>query len=77
MAEEYTVGEWGGVVHYQCTACPYDTFDGMQMLNHLVDVHNSEPALEKLLKLEEDENGTNDIDENSSEGPVPDAPSGG
>ncbi len=62
---EYETGEWAGKVHYRCTKCAFDTFDGRAMLNHLVFVHDSFQALEALEKQDEEvSNGTNDTDEN-------------
>lgn len=70
MAEEFTVGEWGGAVHYECASCPFDTFDGMEMLNHLVNEHNSEAALETLVSLEGENDGENNIGEDGGQGAV-------
>ncbi len=58
----FTTGEWGGVMHYGCAACPFDTFGLTEMLNHLVDAHDSEPALAVLLSAEDEvKNAKNDI----------------
>lgn len=44
---------WGGVPHYQCDACPFDTFDRKEMLEHLFNKHNSERAMNELIAEEE------------------------
>ncbi len=51
-SDEYRIGTWSGTTHYQCLRCPFDTFDRMAMLNHLVEAHNSEVALETMISLE-------------------------
>jgi hypothetical protein len=71
---EYQIGEWGGETHYQCSLCPFDTFDGMEMLNHLVYQHESETALETLVQLEtptEVDDGENNVSKNGGKGPIP------
>lgn len=48
-AEEYLTKAWAGQTLYQCCLCPaFDTFDRGQILEHLVNIHNSEKALEEL-----------------------------
>ena len=50
--DQYYTGTWAGHEHFECNACAYDTFDEVEMLNHLVDRHNSEQALAVLIALE-------------------------
>jgi hypothetical protein len=50
----YTVGTWRGIPQYVCAVCKFDTLDEMVMLRHLVNKHNSEAALERLVELEKD-----------------------
>ncbi len=50
--DQYVTGTWAGQPHYECNACEYDTLDELEMLNHLVNKHNSEQALEILVALE-------------------------
>ncbi len=50
--DQYYTGTWAGQPHFECNACAYDTFDEIEMLNHLVDRHNSEQALAVLIALE-------------------------
>lgn len=51
---EYTIGAWKGLPHFVCAVCGFDAFFEVVMLNHLVDKHNSEMALERLVELEKD-----------------------
>lgn len=46
---EYSVGVWSGQAHYQCDLCAFDALEKAAMLEHLVNAHNSEKALEELL----------------------------
>jgi hypothetical protein len=51
---EYMAGTWAGYEHYQCALCGFDTLKGRGvMLKHLIDAHDSERALEELLKFEQ------------------------
>ena len=59
----YTIGAWSGKTQYQCTGCAFDTLDGVAMLNHLVNVHNSETALEALIDIEEQQQSTQEVDD--------------
>lgn len=53
---EYTVGTWSGRKHYQCKLCVFDVLeDEMAMLRHLVQAHNSEAALVRLVDRETSE----------------------
>ncbi len=48
----YKEARWGGLLLYQCPLCPYDTFERVDMLKHLVHKHNDELALVELVKWE-------------------------
>jgi len=49
---EYTIGSWSGIVQYSCNLCAFDFLkDEQKMLTHLMEVHNSEAALEKIVGL--------------------------
>lgn len=45
---EYEEKSWMGKALYVCKACSFDVFDETEMLNHLIDKHNSESALQKF-----------------------------
>lgn len=49
----YMVGEWRGLPQYVCAVCGFDAFFEIVMLRHLVNKHNSEMALARLLEIEE------------------------
>jgi len=46
--EEYEVRDWMGKTLYVCKTCATDVFDFDEMINHLIEKHNSESALQKL-----------------------------
>lgn len=48
----YEEKDWRGKTLLVCPLCKADTFDKIVMLKHLVDAHDSELALVKLLDLE-------------------------
>ncbi len=50
----YEEQNWRGKTLLVCPLCKADTFDRVVMLQHLVDAHDSELALVKLLDLEKD-----------------------
>ena len=52
---EFTTAEWSGQKIYKCASCAFDTFDGVKMLQHLIDAHESEAALAALIKIESEE----------------------
>ncbi|MBI5964937.1 MAG: hypothetical protein HY863_15770 [Chloroflexi bacterium] len=46
---DYVVSHWSGREHYICKKCvSFDTFLKEKMLNHLIEIHESESALEEL-----------------------------
>ena len=47
---EYKVTPWGGQDHFSCTLCQgkFDTFNKQAMLEHLVNEHDSEKALNEM-----------------------------
>lgn len=50
---EYTVGLWAGVEQFACSLCAFDVLeDRKAMLEHLMNEHGSEQALEELVRLE-------------------------
>lgn len=50
LPDEYEVGAWAKLPQWRCKVCGFDTMLGERpMLEHLVNVHNSEPALELLV----------------------------
>lgn len=49
---EYEVGQWAGQPHFKCLLCPFDAFISGEIYNHLVNVHNSEKALELVVDAE-------------------------
>ena len=60
---EYTVGQWAGKMQYRCKLCPFDCLnDEVIILNHLINQHNSEAALEKLLSPPAPEGASPQID---------------
>jgi len=47
---EFEKGLWAGKVQYRCKLCPFDCLeDEGRLLTHLMEIHNSEVALEKIL----------------------------
>jgi hypothetical protein len=47
----YSIDQWAGRAHYQCTACPFDTLNLDAMLDHQVQKHSpvadlQEPAVQ-------------------------------
>ena len=48
---------WGAQKHYECRLCNFDTFNRASMLEHLVEIHNSELALAELVELENSNGG--------------------
>lgn len=62
---EFSIDRWGGKMHFQCAFCSFDTFDKHDIFSHLVNAHDSEEALEQILSVEEDHNGTNNVSQNN------------
>lgn len=62
---EFEIGSWGGMVHFRCASCSFDSFDKHEMFTHLMNEHDSEAALEQLLSKESEvKSGTNNVNEN-------------
>lgn len=59
---EYVNRSWGGLAHYECCSCTFDTFSHTEMLEHLVNNHNSEKALEELCSAESSANQSEEIE---------------
>lgn len=66
IALEYTIGAWSGQTQFRCASCAFDTLDGVAMLNHLVNEHNSETALEALIGIEEQQHSTQEVDDGTN-----------
>jgi len=67
------VGEWAGKTHYECERCSFDCFSHQVMLEHLVNWHEDENALQVLIAAEENqkqevEDAKNNINQNNSQG---------
>jgi len=46
---EYTKSKWDGKPQYKCNLCAFDCLENEErMLEHLLNAHNSEAALDKL-----------------------------
>lgn len=50
---DYWVGEWNGLMRWQCGQCPWDTLDGEEaMLRHIADRHAPLPAPARAQKIQ-------------------------
>lgn len=83
LPNEYEVGTWAKLPQWRCKFCGFDTLLNEQtMLEHLVNAHNSEPALELLVgpvEISESEvksNAKDDHEQNAGGGTVPGLGSG-
>lgn len=52
LSASIVIGTWKGLPQYVCAVCGFDTLNEAVALNHLVDRHNSEAALARLLEIE-------------------------